>query len=134
MATRKTQENDANVQAFLSSVGNETRRKDSFIVAGLMESVTGAKARMWCTSIVGFGKRRYAYANGRPAEICKIGFAPRAKSLVLYLGDFDDKLELLDNLGKHKLGRGGCLYINKLADVDLDVLKIIFDKAYSHGD
>lgn len=132
MAARKTQENDADVGGFLSSVKNETRREDSFVVAELMESVSGMKPKMWGSSIVGFGKNHYAYADGRPGEICKIGFAPRAQSLVFYLANFDGRAKLLQKLGKHRIGRG-CLYINKLEDIDLGVLEMIISRAYEHS-
>lgn len=129
MAERKTQESNASVAEFIGAVPNETRRKDSFVVAKLMETASGKKPKMWGTSIIGCGKRFYKYANGKDAEICKIGFAPRAKSLVFYLAKFDGKVSLLKRLGKHSV-RGGCLYINQLEDVDIDVLKEIVENAY----
>lgn len=130
MAERKTQENDASVKDFLKSVANETRRKDSLVVADLMETVSGKKPKMWGPSIIGFGKHTFEYANGQVGAICKIGFAPRAQSLVFYLGNFEDRTKLLRKLGKHRTSGGGCLYINKLEDVDLDVLKTMIKKAY----
>ncbi len=133
MAERKTTENEADVGEFLDSVKNETRRKDSIVVTKLMESVSGVEPKMWGSSIVGFGKHNYTYANGSPADICKIGFAPRAQSLVFYLGKFNGRAKLLQALGKHRLGRGGCLYVNKLQDIDIDVLETIIEKAYRHG-
>ena len=132
MATRKTQENNADVRVFLNGVSNETRRKDSLAMLDLMASVSGRKAKMWGTSIVGFGKHHYEYANGKPGEICKIGFAPRVQALVLYLANFADRGKLLKELGKHRLSGGGCLYINRLDDIDRDVLQTIIDKAYRH--
>ena len=129
MAERKTQETDASVADFIGTVPNETRRQDSIVVARLMENASGKKPKMWGTGIIGCGKRFYKYANGKQAEICKIGFAPRAKSLVFYLASFPDKSSLLKRLGKHS-ARGGCLYINKLEDVDIGVLEEILEKAY----
>jgi len=73
MAERKTQLNDADVKTFLGSVKNEKRRNDSFVVAELMEATSGVKPQMWGPSIVGFGTHHYSYADGRPAEICRIG-------------------------------------------------------------
>jgi len=131
MPERKTRETEASVDAFIRTVANETRRNDSLIVADLMERASGVKAKMWGTSIVGCGKHHYAYANGQRAEICKIGFAPRARSLVFYLAAFDGKAELLDRLGKHQV-RGSCLHIARLADVDLDVLGDILRRAFLH--
>ena len=132
MTERKTQENSANVSDFLKSIKNERRRKDSLFVRKMMESISGKKAKMWGSSIVGFDKHPYKYKNGRDAEICKIGFSPRAQSLVFYLANFDDRDRLLKDLGKHKISRGGCLYINKLEDVDIGVLEDIIDRAYNH--
>jgi hypothetical protein len=130
MAERKTVENDADMDAFLSGVKNETRRKDSEVIARLMTSISGEQPKMWGPSIIGYGRHHYSYADGRPAEICRIGFAPRAQSLVFYLGNFEERPQLLKKLGKHKLSRGGCLYVNKLKDVDLDVLKTVIEKSW----
>ena len=129
MAANKTRPTGADVRDFIARVGNETRRKDARAVTELMEAVSGAKPQMWGPSIVGFGTHRYSYADGRPGEICRIGFAPRAQSLVFYLGDFKGRAALLGKLGKHRTGRG-CLYVNKLADVDLDVLETMLSRAW----
>ena len=85
---------------------------------------------MWVPSIIGLGKHEYEYESGRNGEICKIGFALRAGSLAFSLGNFPERPALLKRLGKHKLGNGGCLYINKLEDVDLEVLEVIIGKAF----
>ena len=132
MTERKTQENSASVNDFINGVKNERRRKDSLLVRKMMEAISGKKAKMWGPSIIGFDKHRYKYKNGRDAEICKIGFSPRAQSLVFYLPNFNDRDRLLRDLGKHKISGGGCLYINKLKDVDLDVLEDIVEKACRH--
>lgn len=132
MSTRKTHENNASIREFLKTVSNETRRKDAIVVTKLMETVSGKKPKMWGTSIVGCGKHFYTYANGQEGEICKIGFSPRAQSLVFYLAKFDGKAGLLKKLGKHRV-KGGCLYINKLDDIDLDVLGKIVEKAYTQN-
>ncbi len=88
---------------------------------------------MWGTSIVGCGKHFYTYASGQKGEICKIGFSPRSQSLVFYLGEFVGKAGLLKKLGKHKVG-SSCLYINKLDDINLDVLKNIFEQVCKRRD
>ena len=131
MAERKTVETDASVTDFLSAVENETQREDARVVARLMRKVSGKRPRMWGPSIVGFGRHAYTLANGKTADICQIGFAPRARSLAFYLGSFDGKTDLLNKLGKHKV-QGSCLHIRTLADVDLDVLETLFEKAYRH--
>ena len=135
MAEMKTVENNASVKDFLNGVKNETRREDSIAVSKMMARVSGKRAKMWGPSIVGFDKHQYKYATGREGVICKIGFSPRVQSLVFYLANFKDRVKLLKKLGKHKVSGsngGGCLYINKLADVDLNVLEEIVDKAYKH--
>lgn len=130
MAERKTQENTASVKDFLANVKNETRRKNSQVVLKMMKSITGENAKMWGPSIVGFGKHHYKLANNKDAEICKVGFSPRAQALVFYLSNFDGRAALLEQLGKHKFSKGGCLYVNKLADVDVDILEKIIENAY----
>ncbi|MDA1370935.1 MAG: DUF1801 domain-containing protein [Proteobacteria bacterium] len=132
MAERKTTANAASVKEFLNGVKNDTRRKDSQVVASLMGKVSGKRARMWGPSIVGFDTHHYKLANGEEQEICKIGFSPRIQALTFYLANFNGRAKLLEKLGKHKMGPGGCMYINKLADVDLKVLETIIDKAYKH--
>ncbi|NJN50900.1 MAG: DUF1801 domain-containing protein [Gammaproteobacteria bacterium] len=130
MAERKTTKNAANVDDFIKRVENETRRKDSQAVVKLMKAAARKPPQMWGPSIVGFGTHRYSLANGREAEICKIGFSPRKQSLVFYLGNFDGRAALLRKLGKHKMSRGGCLYINKLDDVDVTVLDTLIGQAW----
>ena len=135
MAERKTVENKASVKDFLNGVKNETRRRDSIVVSKMMARVSGKRAKMWGPSIVGFDKHHYKYADGGDTDICKIGFSPRVQSLVFYLANFKDRVKLLTKLGKHKVSGtdgGGCLYINKLEDVNLNVLEEIIDKAYKH--
>jgi hypothetical protein len=119
----KTKVNDASVEGFLNSVTDEQKRKDSFEIVKLMEQVTKEEAKMWGSSIVGFGSYHYKGASGREGDWMLTGFSPRKANLTLYImGGFDLYCEILKKLGKHKTGKG-CLYINKLADVDKEVLK-----------
>ena len=123
MAENKTQRTDASVEEFLNTIPDETRRKDAFVILDLMRQATGAEGKMWGSSIVGFGERHYHYASGREGDWFVVGFSPRKQAMTLYLSYGDiQKFSLLSKLGKHKTGKG-CLYINKLADVDLAVLK-----------
>ena len=123
MAENKTQRNDGDVLAYLTSVENKRRREDSLVVMKMMEAVTGEPAEMWGTAIVGFGNYHYRYASGREGDFMLTGFAPRKAALTLYImGGHERYQELMARLGKHRTGRA-CLYINKLADVDLDVLR-----------
>ena len=115
----KTVENDASVTDFLNNVKNSTRRENANAVAKIMAQISGQKAKMWGPSIIGFGVHHYKYKDGKDGRICKIGFSPRAQSLVFYLGNFPGRDKLYAKMGKHKVSGGGCLYINKLDDIDL---------------
>jgi hypothetical protein len=121
MAELKTQATKASVDTFLQGIKAEKRRQDCYTILKVMEKATKAEAKMWGTSIVGFGDHHYVYESGREGDWFLSGFSPRAQNLTLYsMGGFDR--ELLKNLGKYKTGKG-CLYINKLEDVDLKVLQ-----------
>lgn len=123
MSDLKTQRNDGDVRAYLEGVANQRRREDSLVVLDIMGEITGEAAEMWGSSIVGFGSYRYKYASGREGDWFLTGFAPRKQSLTLYImPGFDGYESLMSRLGKYKTGKS-CLYINKLADVNLDVLK-----------
>ena len=126
----KTKPTRASVTAFLNGVENETRRRDAKTVLALMKKVTGEKPKMWGPSIVGFGQYHYKYASGREGDAANVGFSPRKANLVLYvMGSISEDDPLRDKLGKYKTGRG-CLYINKLEDVDMKVLEKIIEKSY----
>ena len=123
MSDLKTQPHDGNVEAFLQSVEHDKRREDSFVVLEMMKEITGEEPRMWGPSIVGFGNYHYKYESGREGDFFLAGFSPRKQNLTLYImSGFSHYEELLQKLGKHKTGKS-CLYINKLENVDLGVLK-----------
>lgn len=123
MAENKTRPTGASVEAFLNSVANERRREDSFKVLEIMRELSGKEPRMWGDSIVGFGQIHYKYASGREGDMPRVGFSPRKQNLTLYLNfDYDGFDELMARLGKAKTSVA-CLYINKLEDVDLTVLR-----------
>ncbi len=132
MSELKTKRNDGDVRAYLDSVKNKRRREDALILLDMMGEITGERPEMWGGSIVGFGSYHYVYDSGREGDWFLTGFAPRAQSLTLYImpgfAQYDD---LLARLGKHKIGRS-CLYINKLADVDMDVLSELIAESASH--
>jgi hypothetical protein len=120
----KTKVNAASVEDFLNSVTDEQKREDCFEILRLMEQVTNETPKMWGSSIVGFGSYHYIGASGREGDWYLTGFSPRKQNLTLYImGGFDLYQDLLMKLGKHKTSEGGCLYINKLDDVDKNVLK-----------
>jgi hypothetical protein len=120
----KTKSTAASVDDFINAVADETKRKDSFVLLDMMKSASGEEPVMWGSSMIGFGNKKYkSDATGREVDWFKIGFSPRKANLVLYISvAIQEHAAALDKLGKHKTGVG-CLYINKLADVDLNVLK-----------
>ena len=129
MAELKTKQNEQDVYEFLDGVSNETRKNDGYAVLELMRTTTGLEPRMWGDSIVGFGSYHYKYASGREGDWFLTGFSPRKQSLTVYImPGFDEYEALLERLGKHKIGKS-CLYINKLEDVDLSVLKMLIEKS-----
>lgn len=132
MAELKTKPNDQDVETFLNGVEDEQKRRACFIVKAIMEQASGAEAKMWGDSIVGFGTYRYKYASGREGEWMLTGFSPRKRNLTLYImSGFDGYDGLLGNLGKYKTGKS-CLYINKLEDIDLGVLTDLVQQSVQH--
>lgn len=132
MAELKTTRNDASVPAFLDSVENNTRRADGYTLLQMMREVSGQEPAMWGPTIVGFGQYHYKYATGHEGDAMQMGFSPRKANLVLYLDRFDDYDDLLARLGKHKTSVA-CLYINKLADVDQDVLRQLIARSWANA-
>lgn len=125
MAENKTQVTDVDPGDFIAAVEHPTRRADAEVLVEMMSRITGYRAQMWGPTIVGFGRHRYRYESGREGESMVTGFSPRKANLVLYiLPGYEDLSGDLAELGKHKIGKS-CLYINKLADVDLEVLERI---------
>ena len=130
LAEIKTKETTASVEDFINAVKDEVKRKDSFILLKLMQKATKEKPKLWSNSMVGFGNIRYkSPATGREVDWLKMGFAPRKANLSLYLGlNIQSHAAMLKKLGKYKTGVG-CLYINKLADVDIKVLEEMINAA-----
>jgi hypothetical protein len=123
MADLKTKPTDQSVDDFLQAVPDGRKRRDSYAILEMMARVTGVPPKMWGSSIVGFGTRHYRYASGREGDWFITGFSPRKQNLTLYLAYALDRYEaLLKKLGKHKIGKG-CLYVNKLDDIDMSVLE-----------
>ena len=123
MAELKTKPTAASVEKFLAGIVDDTRRADAVAVCTLMQQVSKQAPRMWGSAIIGFGSRKLVYESGRELDWMIVGFSPRKQNTVLYIMDgFARYDELLVKLGKHKTGKS-CLYINKLADVDIKVLK-----------
>ncbi len=121
----ETKPSTASVEGFLASIEHDTRRTDGFALLELFNQATGWKPTMWGPSIIGYGRYHYKYASGREGDFLVTGFSPRKSSLSVYiLPGYRDMTEKPARLGKHKTGRS-CLYINKLADVDQNVLEEI---------
>lgn len=130
MAENKTVANDGDVEAFIESIEDENQRNDAHSIMKMMEEITGESPTMWGTSIVGFGSYHYVYASGRKGDFMMTGFSPRKRNTSIYvMPGFSEYGDLLSKLGKHKLGRS-CLYVNKLSDVDEDVLRSIVARGY----
>ncbi len=123
MAELKTKERKASVEKFLNSVKDDQKREDSFKILKIMKKITKVEPKMWGKSIIGFGNYHYKYASGREGDWFITGFSPRKQSITLYImAEINKYKDLLSKLGKHKTGIG-CLYINKLDDVDMKMLK-----------
>jgi Domain of unknown function (DU1801) len=130
MAELKTKKNNASVTDFLDSVRDEQKRRDSFEILNLMKEISGEEPKMWGSSIIGFGQYHYKYQSGREGDWMKTGFSPRKQNLTIYaMCDVNKYSTLLAKLGKHKTGKG-CLYINKLDDVNPDVLKELVTETF----
>jgi len=123
MADPKTRPTDADVSAFLDAVEPVSKAADARTLDVLFRAATGFVPRLWGPSIVGYGRYHYTYASGRQGDWLATGFAPRKAALSIYImPGYTDFGSILSRLGKHKTGKS-CLYVNKLADIDLDVLQ-----------
>jgi len=132
MAELKTQKNDASIEDFLQNVEHQTRRENSFEILELMRDITGEQGSMWGNSIVGFGDFSYTNSTRKEYKWFKTGFSPRKQSLTIYIMDgFEGYEDILSRLGKHKTGKS-CMYINKLADVDREVLQELIIASVKH--
>lgn len=128
-AELKTKLNDASVEDFINKIADENIREDCKRVSEMMEKATGAKAKMWGASIIGFGTYNYKYASGREGEWMEIGFSPRKANLTLYImSGFTKYAELLAKIGKHKTGKS-CLYVKRLSDLDEKVLMELIENS-----
>ena len=132
MAELKTKANRAGVRKFLNGIGNAKKREDALAVLDMMEQISGEKPKMWGSSIVGFGSYHYRYESGREGDFILTGFSPRKQSLVVYIvSGFSQHAALMNKLGKYKTGKS-CLYINKLEDINLKVLKQLISRSVKH--
>ena len=130
LAEIKTKQTDSSVETYINSLPDTQKQKDSFAILQMMQKAAKEEPKMWGSSMIGFGLLRYqSPATGREVDWFKIGFAPRKANLSIHLcGSLEAHADLLQQLGKHKTGKG-CLYINKLEDVDTKVLEKIIAAA-----
>lgn len=119
----KMKETDNSVIEFIERVENEKKRADAYQLLEIFEEVTGQEAKMWGPSIIGFGSYHYKYASGREGDAPLVAFSPRKAKISLYLTyESEERDKLLEGFGKHTKSKA-CIYVNKLADIDTNVLK-----------
>lgn len=128
----KTKENDNSVIEFIEGVADAKKREDAYRLLDIFTETTGYPAQMWGSSIIGFGFYHYKYASGHEGDAPLVGFSPRKAKISLYLASNDPERDaLLESLGKHTQGKG-CVYINKVADIDVDVLRKLIRQSVEH--
>lgn len=129
----KTTANDGDVEAFLTGITDDQRRRDAIALTELMREVTGQPAVLWGTAIVGFGTYHYRYETGREGDIPAVSFSPRKAQTTLYpLGALADYADLLTRVGQHTLGKG-CLYIKRIDQADPEALREIIARSYRNA-
>ena len=128
MPAPKTKPTAVSVKSHIASFANEEQRKDAQTLVALMRRITKQEPKMWGPTIVGFGTYHYKYASGHEGDSALAAFAARGRELVVYIAGFEGRDELLAKLGKHKTGKV-CVYIRRLADVDLKILESLVARA-----
>lgn len=132
MAKNKTEFTNESVETFLQTVENDQKRKDSYELIALMEKLTGEKAKMWGSSIIGFGNYHYKYESGHQGNAPITGFSPRKSAFSLYVfTGLQEHEYLLESLGKFTKGKA-CIYVKKNADINLEVLSQLIDKTITY--
>ncbi len=126
----KTKENDNSVIEFIENVDSPKKKEDAYRLLDIFTETTGYKAKMWGPSIIGFGSYHYKYKTGHEGDAPLVGFSPRKAKISLYFatGDDEKRQELLSDFGKHTTGKA-CVYINKVADIDVEVLKALINRS-----
>ena len=132
MVKNKTEFTDKSVNNFLQTIENEQKREDSYELIALMEQLTGEKAKMWGSTIVGFGNYHYKYESGHESNAPLVGFSPRKTAISLYVfTGLQEHEHLLENLGKFTMGKA-CIYVKKLADINLNVLTVLMNHSIDY--
>ena len=130
-AKQKTTETTKSVPAFIKTIADKQRQNDCSSIVKIMEQASGCEAKMWGSSIIGFGTYHYKYESGHEGDAPLVGFSPRKNEFALYLSNFDGREEMLKKFGKHKSAKA-CVYIKKLSDVDEGVLKKMITATVKH--
>jgi hypothetical protein len=132
MADNKTKPNKISVTDFIEKIENGQKRKDAFALLDFFTKLTEKDPVMWGPSIIGFGSYHYIYDSGREGDMLLTGFSPRKTALTVYIiAGFKEYADLLEKLGKHKTGKS-CLYLKKLSDIDMNILKELVSKSMKH--
>ena len=128
----KTTETTLSVKDFIKKIPESERQKDALAIVDIMEKRSGFPAKMWGPAIIGFGSYHYVYESGHEGDAPLIGFSPRKNEFALYLSSaFENRAKLLKQFGKHKSGKA-CIYIKKIADIDVAVLKKMIAASFKH--
>jgi len=131
MSQNKTRPNDRGVKKFVSGISDEKKREDALSLLELMKQATKTEPRMWGDSLIGFGSYHYRYDSGREGDYFMTGFSPRKQNLTIYImPGFDKYKDIMKRLGRYTTGKS-CLYIKKLEDVDLTVLKELIRQSFT---
>lgn len=134
MAENKTQPTDQSVQSFIDVLEDQQKIADSYSLIELMKDVTGCEPTMWGPSIIGFDQYHYKYDSGREGDFLKVGFSPRKRELSIYImSGFKKHNELMKKLGKHRTGKS-CLYVKKLDEIDMKVLRELVEESVKYVD
>ncbi|GIO38814.1 hypothetical protein J41TS12_36750 [Paenibacillus antibioticophila] len=129
MYQQKTKETENSVIEFIENVDQPQKREDAYRLLDIFSETTGYPAKMWGSSIIGFGSYHYKYASGHEGDAPLVGFSPRKAKISLYFATGDEARDnLLEQLGKHTAGKG-CVYINKLADINEDILIALINQS-----
>jgi len=132
MSGNKTIPTSQSVDEFIASIPDDQKRKDCIALQQLMIEITEEEPVMWGNSIVGFGEYHYKYDSGREGDMLMTGFSPRSQNISIYIiSGFKRYEALMKTLGKHKTGKS-CLYVKRLSDIDIDVLKDLIATSYEH--
>ncbi len=131
MSENKTKPTDVSIESFLETV-SPIRQKEAKTLIAMMKDITGMPPVLWGPSIIGFGSQHYRHDTGREGDMPRLAFSPRKASLTVYFEGFNDYTDHLSRLGKHK-STVSCLYITKLTNVDLSVLRDMLEQSYRHG-